>query len=146
MPVTHRSLAVAAGLLFLGCVAAPQPDSLLVEAANAPIRCSESKDCEVKWARAFDWVRHHSSWQITAASPELIQADGPAESCFRSAARLPRFAHELTASRRYSLRRIRLTRVRRVAGRYASSPSRSTRICKRFADSCRKRRRGQRPP
>src|SRR5216684_3193852 len=63
--------------ILSACAASPPPDPRLVEAANTLINCSESKDCEVKWARAFDWVRHHSAWQINVASDSLIQTDGP---------------------------------------------------------------------
>jgi hypothetical protein len=65
------SLSVAA------CASTPPPDPLLVNAANAPIRCTISEDCEVKWGRAFDWVRHHSVWQINVATNSLIQTEGP---------------------------------------------------------------------
>ena len=76
-PFRRIIAAAVATFLFSACASAPQPDPLLVEAANASVKCGDSKDCEVKWARAFDWVRHHSAWQINVASDSLIQTDGP---------------------------------------------------------------------
>jgi hypothetical protein len=46
--------AAVATFLFSACASASLPDPLLVEAANAPIECTDSKDCEVKWSRALD--------------------------------------------------------------------------------------------
>ncbi len=69
--------ALVATFVFSACAPALPPDPLLVEAANVPIKCGDSKDCEVKWSRAFDWVRHHSAWQINVASDSLIQTEGP---------------------------------------------------------------------
>jgi hypothetical protein len=66
-----------ASLWVAACASTPPPDPLLVNAANAPLKCSISKDCEVKWGRAFDWVRHHSVWQINVATNSLIQTEGP---------------------------------------------------------------------
>jgi hypothetical protein len=63
-------------LLVAACASTPPPDPLLLNAANAPQRCTISEDCEVKWGRAFDWVRHHSVWQINVATNSLIQTEG----------------------------------------------------------------------
>lgn len=45
-------------------------------AAATPVWC-DAKDCEVKWARATQWLVENSHWQIRIATEEMLTTEGP---------------------------------------------------------------------
>lgn len=50
-------------------------------AASQPIWC-DAKDCEVKWARATQWLQDNSHWKIRNATETLLTTEGPLGSTF----------------------------------------------------------------
>lgn len=45
-------------------------------AAAQPVWCY-AKDCEVKWARATQWLQDNSHWRISTVTETMLATEGP---------------------------------------------------------------------
>lgn len=49
----------------------------IVKKATEPIVCGAGTDCELKWARATQWLQDHSKWKFRNVTDTLITTEGP---------------------------------------------------------------------
>lgn len=82
----NRNLIFAAMLIFIlssGCATMSATDKAYYQgAANSPIYCSGTDDCEVKWGRAILWVSQNSHWKIRNQTDNLITTEGPFDTVY----------------------------------------------------------------
>ena len=50
------------------------------KARNVTITCVDTKDCNVKWARATQWVSGNSYFKLQIANESIITTEGPINS------------------------------------------------------------------
>ena len=85
-------------LLLSGCAAMDNadlsPERIAAIETNAALQptCSDKSDCELKWARALDWVQKNSCWKLRSVSEMLISTEGPFDST-SPAFEITRFPH-----------------------------------------------------
>ena len=63
-------------LALTGCADKMGDPSLKAE-AEAPLTCSNDKDCSLYWQRAQFWVANNSAWKIQSATDTLISTYNP---------------------------------------------------------------------
>lgn len=73
-----KSLVLIVALVLTGC-ATVDPATQAAQDANAAMQvtCDNAEDCELKWARALQWVQENSRWKLRNVTDSLITTEGP---------------------------------------------------------------------
>lgn len=69
---------VAACVLAAGCSATNRVSPETMQIATAPLICTQADECARWWARAREWVAHHSEYPLQTSTDSLIETAGPA--------------------------------------------------------------------
>lgn len=75
--------ASASFLILASCeTMTPVQRSAMETNAAMQVTCSGQQDCEMKWARALDWVQRNSHWKLRSATDMLISTEGPLDTTY----------------------------------------------------------------
>ncbi len=69
--ITRKIVVLSIMLAAASC--SPQRSDIGVK----PVYCSAGKDCDAKWARAIDWVKANSSYDIQTSTDMSVVTAGP---------------------------------------------------------------------
>lgn len=79
----RKSLLLVLISLLVGCTSmdnwgmSPQQIAEVERNAAMSVTCDGASDCELKWARALDWVQRNSRWKLRVATEMVITTEGP---------------------------------------------------------------------
>lgn len=82
----NRTLIALVGVLCIAMFACetmtPQQQAAVDANAAMEVTCTGQQDCEMKWARALDWVQRNSHWKLRNVSDMLITTEGPLDTTY----------------------------------------------------------------